>query len=38
MEKRDALALLHKKLGQQENSEEVTELAAALEYMPLAMV
>jgi hypothetical protein len=38
MEKRDVLALLQKKLGQQENSEEVTELAAALEYMPLAMV
>ncbi|KAH8722859.1 P-loop containing nucleoside triphosphate hydrolase protein [Phaeosphaeriaceae sp. PMI808] len=37
MEKRDALTLLQKKLGQQENSEEVTELAAALEYMPLAM-
>jgi cell division protein FtsX len=42
MDKRDALALLQKKLGQQDNSEEVIEevieLAATLEYMPLAMV
>jgi hypothetical protein len=43
MDKRDALALLQKKLRRQGSSEEVieeevTELAAALEYMPLAMV
>lgn len=42
MDKRDALALLHRKLGQQDSSEEVIEevikLAAALEFMPLAMV
>jgi len=38
MEERDARVLLQKRLGQQENSKEVTELAAALEYMPLAMV
>lgn len=38
MEKRDALALLQKKLGQQDSSEEGIELAAALEYMPLAIV
>ena len=42
MDKRDALALLQKKLGQQDSSEEgvkgVVELAAALEFMPLAMV
>ncbi|PVH90410.1 hypothetical protein DM02DRAFT_722561 [Periconia macrospinosa] len=38
MERRDAVALLQKKLGQQEKSEEVVELATELECMPLAMV
>ena len=38
MEKRDAVALLQKKLGQLDSSEEGIELAAALEYMPLAIV
>jgi tetratricopeptide (TPR) repeat protein len=43
MEKEDALALLQKKLWQQDSGneeviEEVIELAAALEFMPLAMV
>ena len=42
MDKRDALALLQRKLGQQDSSEEVIEevieLAAALEFMPLTMV
>ena len=38
MKESDALVLLQKKLGQQEDSNNITELAAALEYMPLAMV
>ncbi|KAF2468400.1 uncharacterized protein BDR25DRAFT_335457 [Lindgomyces ingoldianus] len=38
MDKSDALALLQKKLGQQDSSEEVIELAAVLEFMPLAIV
>lgn len=38
MKERDALALLQKKLGPLDDSDEVPELAAALEYMPLAMV
>ncbi|KAF2242295.1 TPR-like protein [Trematosphaeria pertusa] len=38
MDKKDAQALLQKKLGRQDSSEEVIELAAALEFIPLAMV
>ena len=42
MDKRDALVLLQTKLGQQETSkkakEEIAELAAVLEYIPLAIV
>ncbi|KAH7119546.1 hypothetical protein B0J11DRAFT_582076 [Dendryphion nanum] len=38
MDKAEAQALFEKKLGAQGNSDEVGELAAALEYMPLAIV
>ena len=38
MDKVDALALLEKKLGTQSHSDAFTELATALEYMPLALV
>ncbi|KAH7108877.1 P-loop containing nucleoside triphosphate hydrolase protein, partial [Dendryphion nanum] len=38
MDKAQALALFEKKLGAKEDSTEVNELAAALEYMPLAIV
>ena len=41
MNEAQAVALLQKKLeklGQQENSQDVAELAAALEFMPLAIV
>ena len=33
-----ALALFEKKLGEQNDSKETAELAATLEYMPLAIV
>ncbi|KAH8723891.1 hypothetical protein GQ44DRAFT_773477 [Phaeosphaeriaceae sp. PMI808] len=38
MNNEQALALFEKKLGAQEDSGNVAELAAALEYMPLAIV
>jgi tetratricopeptide (TPR) repeat protein len=38
MDKPSALALLRKKLGSQVDSSEIVELAAVLEYMPLAIV
>ena len=38
MEEAHGLALFEKKLGAQEDSSDVAELAAALEYMPLAIV
>jgi Flp pilus assembly protein TadD len=38
MDEAQALALFEKKLGAQEDSDDVAELAAALEYMPLAIV
>ncbi|RAQ98612.1 TPR-like protein [Stemphylium lycopersici] len=38
MDEAQALALFEKKLGAQEESGDVTKLAAALEYMPLAIV
>ncbi|PSN62774.1 hypothetical protein BS50DRAFT_612957 [Corynespora cassiicola Philippines] len=38
MDRADALALLRKKLGQQDSSEDIIRLADVLEHMPLAMV
>jgi tetratricopeptide (TPR) repeat protein len=38
MDEQSALLLLEKKLGTQANDSKTTELAAALEYMPLAIV
>ena len=38
MDKEQALALCEKKLGIQSNQSDITELAAALEFMPLAIV
>jgi tetratricopeptide (TPR) repeat protein len=38
MDKAHALALFEKKLGKQSESQDVAELAAALEFMPLAIV
>ena len=38
MDEAHALELFEKKLGKQGESQEVAELAAALEYMPLAIV
>jgi tetratricopeptide (TPR) repeat protein len=38
MVKPEAIALFEKKLGAQEDDNDITELAAALEYMPLAIV
>jgi tetratricopeptide (TPR) repeat protein len=38
MDKGHALALFKKKLGYQGNSEDIVELVAALEFMPLAIV
>ncbi|KAF2822311.1 hypothetical protein CC86DRAFT_301169, partial [Ophiobolus disseminans] len=38
MDKTEGLALFEKKLGPQENNSNVAKLAAALEYMPLAIV
>ncbi|KAF1971381.1 hypothetical protein BU23DRAFT_600253 [Bimuria novae-zelandiae CBS 107.79] len=38
MDKAEGLALFKKKLGPQGNNSDVAELAAALEYMPLAIV
>lgn len=38
MNKDNALALLEKKLGEQDDINSLTELAAALEFMPLAIV
>ncbi|KAI2483738.1 TPR-12 multi-domain protein [Pyrenophora tritici-repentis] len=38
MDKAEGRALFEKKLGAQEDSDHVAELAAALEYMPLAIV
>ena len=38
MDKAHGLALFEKKLGEQGNSTDMTELAAALEFMPLAIV
>jgi len=38
MSEADALALLEKKLGKQDDRDGVTELATALEFMPLAIV
>ncbi|KAH8721545.1 Tetratricopeptide repeat-domain-containing protein [Phaeosphaeriaceae sp. PMI808] len=38
MDKTDALALLRNKLGQQDSTKDITTLADALEYIPLAMV
>ncbi|CAN9191670.1 unnamed protein product [Alternaria alternata] len=38
MNKAEGRALFEKKLGAQEDSDDVAELAAALEYMPLAIV
>jgi hypothetical protein len=38
MDKAEGIALFEKKLRVQENSDSVAELAAALEYMPLAIV
>jgi hypothetical protein len=37
MDEMHALALFEKKLGKQDKSQDVAELAAALEYMPLAI-
>jgi hypothetical protein len=38
MDEAEGLALLEKKLGPQDNNSNVAKLAAALEYMPLAIV
>jgi tetratricopeptide (TPR) repeat protein len=38
MDKPEAMALFEKKLGAQEDDSDAIELAAALEYMPLAIV
>jgi hypothetical protein len=38
MDKGNALALFKKKLGEPNDSKDIAELAAALEYMPLAIV
>lgn len=38
MDKADALALFRKKLGVQEDSNDTAKLAAALEFMPLAII
>jgi hypothetical protein len=38
MDKAEGIALFEKKLGVQENNNSVAKLAAALEYMPLAIV
>ncbi|KAF2022622.1 hypothetical protein EK21DRAFT_119566 [Setomelanomma holmii] len=38
MDDAEGLALFKKKLGPQDNNSDVAELAAALEYMPLAIV
>lgn len=38
MDEQSALALLYKKLGTQADDSRIAELAAALEYMPLAIV
>ena len=38
MDKVDSLALLEKKLGQQNDRDSITKLATMLEFMPLAMV
>lgn len=38
MDEPSALALLEKKLGMQADDSKTTELAATLEYMPLAIV
>ncbi|KAI2479374.1 hypothetical protein Ptr902_09585 [Pyrenophora tritici-repentis] len=38
MDKAEGIALFTKKLGPQGDNSDVTELAAALEYMPLAIV
>src|SRR5579871_1654876 len=38
MDEADALALFEKKLGVQKDSNDIAELAAALEFMPLAIV
>jgi len=38
MDKVHALALFKKKLGKPDDSKDIAELAAALEYMPLAIV
>ena len=38
MDEAHALALFEKKMGKQDNSKDVVELATALEFMPLAIV
>ena len=38
MDEAHALALFEKKLGKQGESQDVAELAATLEFMPLAIV
>ncbi|MCJ1386364.1 hypothetical protein MMC17_009490, partial [Xylographa soralifera] len=38
MSRADALALFEKKLGKQRESQDIAELAVALEFMPLAIV
>jgi hypothetical protein len=38
MDKAHAMALFEKKLGKQGDSNDIAELAAALEFMPLAIV
>src|SRR5205814_9374276 len=38
MDEANALTLFEKKLGKQGDSEDITELAAALEFMPLAII
>lgn len=38
MDEADALALFRRKLGVQEDSNDIAELAAALEFIPLAII
>ncbi|KAF2807030.1 putative kinesin [Mytilinidion resinicola] len=38
MDERQALALIETKLGKQSNKKDIAELAAALEFMPLALI
>jgi hypothetical protein len=38
MDEADTLALFRKKLGVQEDSNDIAELAAAFEFIPLAII